>query len=150
VRREKSRRRRTIEALVLAALLLFEVWAVDFVLTPTPTTAIQWSGIRATRGELDALFLGSSHAHCSITPMEMWRESGVTGASITGPSQPLSITAAYLEEALHSQDPKVVMADNHEYRVNMEVYNERPGHGIRKKNGALHIGEYHKIDHSAA
>jgi hypothetical protein len=60
---------------------------------------------------VDVITLGSSHAHCAVLPMEMWRVAGVTALDVTGPSQPMPTTLAFLREALKTQDPQVVLLE---------------------------------------
>jgi len=93
--------------LVLSALL----WGVDWVLRPTAAGLLPWGALAETHSEVDAIMLGSSRTHASVLPMELWRTSGVTAVDVTCGGQNLSATLSYLEQALESQDPEVVMLE---------------------------------------
>ena len=72
----------------------------------------EWSDYLAEPYDsLDYLYLGSSYGYCDVSPGIIYGESGLTGYALCGPVQTLSITAAYLEEALKTQSPKRVFVE---------------------------------------
>ena len=71
------------KSLVFCALLLAMLGAAQVLFTPTPGTVSPWAAVRETRGEADVVVLGSSRAYCSVLPMEMWRDSGITALDVT-------------------------------------------------------------------
>ncbi|MBR5233039.1 MAG: hypothetical protein IKW03_02400 [Clostridia bacterium] len=60
---------------------------------------------------VDVLVLGSSHAYQGINTAVMWREYGYSAFNLCGAAQPLWNTYYYLEEALKTQTPKVIILD---------------------------------------
>jgi hypothetical protein len=96
---------------VFLAMPLVAVLAVTLLLTTTGGIVDPWAALNATRGEADVLVLGSSAAHCTVMPMEMWRSAGVTAIDVTSGGQSIPVTTAYYLQALDTQTPKVVMLE---------------------------------------
>lgn len=61
------------------------------------------------KGSLDVLYLGSSLVYRGISPVVMWEKYGFTGYVLGSSVQRMWISYYYLEEALKSQSPKVVV-----------------------------------------
>ncbi len=60
---------------------------------------------------VDVLVLGSSHAYQGINTSVLWREYGYSAFNLCGAAQPIWNTYYYLEEALKTQTPKVIILD---------------------------------------
>lgn len=60
---------------------------------------------------VDVLVLGSSHAYQGINTAVLWREYGYSTFNLCGAAQPIWNTYFYLEEALKTQTPKVIILD---------------------------------------
>lgn len=60
---------------------------------------------------VDVLVLGSSHAYQGINTAVLWKEFGITAYNLCGAAQPIWNTYYYLEEALKTQTPKVIILD---------------------------------------
>ena len=60
---------------------------------------------------LDVLFLSDSVGYCSIIPMQIWRDYGITSYVCGTPAQPLYYSKEFLEKALTTQSPKVVVLE---------------------------------------
>lgn len=60
---------------------------------------------------VDVLVLGSSHAYQGINTAVMWNEYGYAAFDLCGAAQPIWNTYYYLEEALKTQTPKVIILD---------------------------------------
>lgn len=102
---------RTLKTLVFCSLLLVMLWSLDFVMKPASGTVNPWPAERATRGEIDVIAAGSSRTYCTIMPMELWRESGITALDLTAAVQPVSVTLGYLRRVFVTQKPDVVMVE---------------------------------------
>ena len=108
---------------VLAVLLAF-VLALDFfnrLLTPKyATELVEGSMIRQYYGEAgnhDVIFIGDCEVYSNFSPMEMYRQQGIT-AYVRGTSQQLIWQSYYiLKETLKYETPKVVV-----YNVNAMRY----------------------------
>lgn len=76
------------------------------------------------RGEFTAMFFGSSHIYASLSPLELWHETGVKSYVFATQLQPMWATYTYLKEALKYQSPQLVvvecnmMGNNTEYHDN--------------------------------
>jgi hypothetical protein len=99
------------KSIVFCGLLVVILLAVDFVLRPTTPGVLPWAALADTKHEADVLVLGSSRTHCTVLPMEMWRHAGITAVDVTCGGQPIITTLAYLEQALQSQEPEVVLVE---------------------------------------
>lgn len=62
---------------------------------------------------VDVLVLGSSHAYQSINTAVLWKEYGIAAYNLCGAAQPIWNTYYYLEEALKTQMPKVIILDTY-------------------------------------
>lgn len=60
---------------------------------------------------LDVLYLGSSHSFSSISPEDIYKKYGITGYVQGSSCQKLWQSYYYLEEALYTQHPQVVVLD---------------------------------------
>ena len=60
---------------------------------------------------LDVLFVGASHMHAGVSPMEIYRQSGVYSYNIATSGQPLPLSYQWLKTVLNRQSPKVVVLD---------------------------------------
>ncbi len=68
-------------------------------------------------GSVEALFLGSSLVHANINPAVLWEGSGVRSYDLSGSEQSLATTRHYLDEALRTQSPQVVVLDLHMFSI---------------------------------
>ena len=60
---------------------------------------------------LDVLFVGASHMHAGISPMEIYRQSGIYSYNIATSGQPLPLSYIWLKTVLNRQSPKLVVLD---------------------------------------
>ncbi len=63
------------------------------------------------RNTCDVLMLGSSHAGTNLSPETLWEEYGISSYCLWGSMQPLWNSYYFLEEALKTQKPKVVVLE---------------------------------------
>ena len=63
------------------------------------------------KNTLDILWLGTSHMQNGLSPMEIYRNTGLFSYNIATPAQPLMLTYYRLESALKEQSPKLVFLD---------------------------------------
>lgn len=62
---------------------------------------------------LDYICLGSSHAYCTVNPLEVWNKSGLRGFVLAPQCQPLEATYHYVVEAFKTQSPKYVFLEGY-------------------------------------
>lgn len=65
------------------------------------------------KDSLDYVVVGSSHAYCTINPLEVWNDSGVAGFVLATPQQPLVASYHYIKEAFKTQSPKYVVLEGY-------------------------------------
>lgn len=65
---------------------------------------------------VDVLILGSSHAFMSFVPELLWKNHGYSSYVMASAVQPLWISYYYLEEALKTQSPKVIVLEAYRFQ----------------------------------
>ncbi len=63
------------------------------------------------RDSIDVLVLGDSESFCSISPLQLWSEQGITSYVCGTSGQILPLTRSLLLSALSKQHPKVVILE---------------------------------------
>lgn len=77
---------------------------------------------------IDVLFLSDSVGYCSIMPLQIWRDYGITSYVCGTPLQPLYYSIEFLEKAFKTQSPKVVVLET------MPIFNPfEEADGIKNK-----------------
>ena len=82
---------------------------------------------------VDVLIIGSSHAYQGINTAVLWEEYGYSAFALCGAAQPVWNTYYYLEEALKTQTPKVIIFDT--YYVHMSDDYTDPSTAIKNTYG---------------
>ena len=75
----------------------------------TTTRALEFYDLE--EDSVDVLFLGSSQALSAFNPQELYNEYGITSYNLGSPLQSLVISYYWLEEALATQHPSVVILE---------------------------------------
>lgn len=60
---------------------------------------------------IDVLVIGDSESYTSMSPMDLWSQTGITSFDCGQPGQRIQETCFLLKEALKTQSPKVVMLE---------------------------------------
>lgn len=63
------------------------------------------------KNDIDVFFMGTSHVLDGVSPMELWRDYGVTSYNMGNSSECLGMTEWVLRLAMQAHKPKVVMID---------------------------------------
>jgi len=79
-------------------------------------------------GELDVVFLGSSHMYCSVDPAVFAEETGLNSYIFATQQQPLWITYHYMVEALETQEPELLVVEIHMSGSKEEFMDEGTNH----------------------
>lgn len=115
---------RTITACIafLAGLALL-LAAVQFVMFPRHDRDELWPDYLALPGEsANVLLFGTSLVHANVNPAVMWDETGARAYALSGSEQSLLTMGPYVEEALKTQRPELVVLDLHMLSVdNLEL-----------------------------
>ena len=140
---QKEYKFRIAAVLFSAVFLLSGLLFLDRLLLPKwlddplwePATEIVTGFYEEERDSLDVLFLGSSHVFCGVNPLRVYEESGLTSYDLSSGLQRTWMSYYYLEEALKTQKPQVVVLDtaglfmdtqNEESRNRMAIDYMRP------------------------
>ncbi len=109
-----------ITSFLLVFVLLFSVSNYALSFKYLDSTYKLESFYRLEDDTVDVLVLGSSHAYQGINTAIMWKEFGYSTFNLCGPAQPIWNTYYYLEEALKTQSPKVIILDTYMLYVSDE------------------------------
>lgn len=79
------------------------------------------------KDSLDVVYIGTSQYHMGITPLQIWKEYGITGASFNAPLCRARLSYYMIKEVLKYQNPKVIVLDAAVVRggTDEEVVNRR-------------------------
>lgn len=109
--KNKRSLQRGIKALLLLVLLVgVSAMAQNIVCDKflTDSTKIINGFYEEEKDTIDLLCLGSSNSFCTIDPVVLYEQYGITAYDFGSSSQPMNLTYLYLKEALKTQSPKVV------------------------------------------
>lgn len=99
--------------------------AVQYVVVPRHDRDELWSDYLELPGDsVEVLLLGTSLIHANVNPAVMWHESGVRAYALSGSEQSMLVTGPYLEEALKTQQPEVIVVDLHMVSVDNNKLSE--------------------------
>ena len=65
------------------------------------------------RNSVDVLFVGSSHAYSSFSPMELWEKSGISSYNLGSSSQSIPCSYYLIKEGIRTQKPKVIVLETY-------------------------------------
>ncbi len=72
------------------------------------------------KDSIEVLFVGSSHAYSSFSPMELWNETGIASYNLGTSSQSIPCSYYLIKEGIRTQHPKVIVLET--YGVKYDVY----------------------------
>lgn len=110
--------KRILCMIVFAAGLIGILTASSFVFTPKNNMAefgmeeVSANGILGEKEDsIDILVLGDSEAYSSISPMQIWKDTGFTSYVCATAGQPLDYTVVMMHRAFEKQSPKTVILE---------------------------------------
>ncbi|MBR1865278.1 MAG: hypothetical protein IJ801_02100 [Lachnospiraceae bacterium] len=62
---------------------------------------------------IDVLFVGSSHAYSSFSPMELWNEAGISSYNLGSSSQSIPCSYYLIKEGIRTQHPQIVVLETY-------------------------------------
>lgn len=80
-------------------------------LTRRDDGARKYDAFFAEKQDIDVLFLGTSRILDGVSPMELWRDTGITSYNMGNSSEVLDVTKHVLDIAMQTHTPKVAMID---------------------------------------
>lgn len=112
---------RILCVLLFASLVVSSLFALSFVVLPRNNTRedgirnYNASGILSEpKNTIDVLVLGDSESYRSIVPLQIWKEHGITSYVCGTGAQKLFLARDFLETALKTQSPKIVVLETNE------------------------------------
>ncbi len=102
-----------VRLLVILAVFVAAYFTLDKILLIKSEDGIEQiqSYYKQPEGTVDALFVGSSHIFCHVNTGVLWDEYGISGFDLAGAEQPYWNSYYYIQEALKTQKPKVIVLD---------------------------------------
>lgn len=86
----------------------------------TAYTSILKEFYREPKNSLDVIFIGDSSIYKGISPLEIWKEHGITSYNYASPTQKIWDSYYCIKEVLQYQKPKVIV-------LNIDqMYNDKP------------------------
>lgn len=82
-------------------------------------------GIYNNKNEYEVLFLGSSHMIMGVSPMELWKDYGITSYNLSDYGQWIPVDYWTLVNALDYQKPKLVVLDVHAISIDEKYSSDR-------------------------
>lgn len=76
------------------------------------------------RGEFSVMFFGSSHIYASLSPLELWHNTGIKSYVFATQLQPMWATYTYMEEALKYQTPQLMVVECNMMGGDQEYYDD--------------------------
>ncbi len=100
--------------LALLAMILIplsRLMALKSLALPWNTTTKISGFYNEERDQFEVMFFGSSHAYAAFSPLELWEETGVKSYVFATQQQPLWATYTYIQEALKTQSPSLIVVE---------------------------------------
>ena len=94
--------------LVLLGVCFFSVQTVVKAKFMGDSTTIVNGFYAEKENTIDVVLIGSSNCFCTIDPMVLYEEYGITAYDFASSSQPMNVSLLYAKEAMKTQKPKVV------------------------------------------
>jgi len=64
-----------------------------------------------TKNETEVVFIGSSHMYCSVNPLLLFQEYGISGYNFSSSGQNSLLNTLYVKETIKEKSPKVIVLD---------------------------------------
>lgn len=85
-------------------------------------------------GEYDVWFMGNSHVHYTLRPMELWEQYGIRSYNLGAPSSQLPQTYWTMMCGLKYSQPKVIVVDTYKVHCDTKIQEEK------RKQTHIHTG----------
>ena len=100
-----------IGILVGILFVLNIIFKAKWIDTTFPTTTTIDGFYDEPEKSIDIIYLGSSHMMSGISPIEVWKDTGLTGYTCGSTKLSVPSTYLYLKEAIKTKQPKVAVMD---------------------------------------
>ena len=106
------------KVLAFCLILALGLGFLQSALLPPAASTDSWPGyLRQDKNTVDVLFVGNSHAECTFAPMQIYQETGVISWVLKSGGINTRQKLAYLEEALKTQHPKLVVFEVYGFEI---------------------------------
>lgn len=106
-----TRRRILLKIEIFALIFAVLLSSVTFVMRYKKDQKRIISFYNEPKKSLDVIFLGSSHVHCSIIPLELWNKYGITSFDYSTPGQNFQLAFSCIKEVIGKQQPELLVID---------------------------------------
>jgi len=101
-----------IRAVVFIASSLLMIMVVSSAMKGQPDPSSSWYGfLRQPPNSINHLIIGNSHANCTLAPMQIWQDTGITSWVLSSGGTNSRQKLAFFEEALKTQKPQLVAVE---------------------------------------
>lgn len=97
--------------LVLSSLLFYQAAMITQDSTLLKRNAVETALLSEKKNSIDVLVVGDSESYTTVSPLQIWSESGITSFVAGQPGQTMAEMRHMLETALKKQRPKVVLVE---------------------------------------
>ena len=108
-----------VKSVVFIAILLLLIEILSYVFVPGSNIftygtvkVSNFDILTENKNTIDVIGLGDSLVYSSFSPMQLWNDYGYTAYDCAGPAQTMQATYEYLEAALETQNPKIVLMES--------------------------------------
>lgn len=133
MKRTSKRTFRLMGTIVFCAILFSGLYLLNLLSYEPQVVTGQWNGwSNLPKNSVDILFLGNSHAECTVAPLQLFSETGITSWVLKSTSCNMPIRYYYLKEALKTQHPKLIA---------LEVYTGLRGERLNDGENLIAYGQ---------
>lgn len=76
------------------------------------------------KNQIDVIFIGSSHAYSSFSPMELWNDTGISSYNLGSSSQSIPCSYYLIKECIRTQHPKVIVLESYGAKYDADYVSE--------------------------
>lgn len=104
--------RKLLGSMVFLALLFTGLALLNTLSYEPQQVTGQWNGWNELeKNSVDVLFLGNSHAECSVAPLQLFEEAGIKSWVLKSSGCNMPVRYYYLKEALKTQKPRLIAVE---------------------------------------
>lgn len=136
---------RNISKVIIFILIFFAIlYYVGRILNPAGTLNMWYQSksvnefYRQSKNTIDVIYIGNSEIYSSISPMEIYDKTGITGFDFSSPGQKVWSSYYYIKEALKTQSPKIIFLSVGGFLLNKDAEDEQ---SKRKAIDPLNLSE---------
>ena len=115
-----SRLKRIVATLVFLIVLVVLLTVLSALMPPPSSKKLDWMAYDARqKNSIDVVFVGNSHAECTVAPMQLWSQRSITSWSLHSGGINWPVKSAFVHQALSIHKPQLLTVEV--YRVDAPV-----------------------------